>query len=744
MATDEARQALAVEACEFGAVLISFNSFTPNEVITITGMDGWDPKSTYWCENPLAYPEDAVGCRQSRGPSPKMASIDPNVDRWWALGVTSTGSTCNITLCPSCVAKRAVDFGLAQQAIREFEEEARAAEEPDEARRHELQLRRSSKRERFTESRQRRREELITDLASQSGESRSVVAASVDEHRLNQGWKGPPAPLPRLIETRDLSCYNLSQLDLSDSKAWKVNLTHARCTGASFRGASLQRALLQGCFMSECNLRDAKLALAVMDDAIAFQADLTNADLTNASLKSATLAGAKLVGASFLGTNLSDCKLIGAAFSPFPVPARRVPRAERAWRSRAVAAAAGRAVYAQIASADDGSDDDEEGEEDGGGMEEEGGGFTGEACAAMLSSLAGQTAQLLAALDGAWIALLEERFADPAAASAGGKLRFAAVAAELLATRGIPHAVQALLTRRFVQPLATDWIPSLLSSVRSKLGVVGALPPPPPKRSVRTACGDGRGTSRVHIGDGLEAPGLTVPAGGALKAELAPPLALPLAPPLTADLTMEVAASAPLTTEGTALLMPLLGTLSQRLTLELEACVAAEVPGAAAPVAASLRTSLEATDADTADADATATAALTELRVRLRRVLDSRFQRLVKGALYGTVRNAIAKHSGRGGDEHAATANVARLGRQLEHLEETLVTKLTSLSSESGRTQLVQRYAGGGSLRGRLMAAALAVATTYEVRACGCARVDARVWVHECGCTRAPLLDPRA
>ena len=302
----------------------------------------------------------------------------------------------------------------------------------------------------------------------------------------------------------------------------------------------------------------------------------------------------------------------------------------------------------------------------------------------MLNTLAEATAKVLAAADCAWCQLLADRFASPDAASNAGKLRFMAVSAELLATRGSPQAVQALLTRHFAKPLVREWLPSLVSSVRGELGALRTLPPSSPKREAS------KGSVRVHTEDALE------PAIGAFKAEL--------------------------TTEAAALVAPLLHALTTTLIRELEQCVAAEVPLAAAPVAASLRASLGAADTeydteyDTEAAkgmEAAAAAALTELRARLRRVLDARFQRHLKAALYGAVRDAIAKHSG--------AARVARLGRQLETLEEKLASGLQSLSSEGGRAQLVQRYASGGSLRARLVSAALTAATTYEVRAGGVA-----------------------
>jgi uncharacterized protein YjbI with pentapeptide repeats len=107
---------------------------------------------------------------------------------------------------------------------------------------------------------------------------------------------------------RDFTHTDLSGINLSSYKLYKINLQGANLKQAILAGTNLRRANF-----SDVNLFNADLNGAILDEVSLFYANLFGADLSNASLFGSDLRGADLHNANLYGANLYGCDLRNAA-----------------------------------------------------------------------------------------------------------------------------------------------------------------------------------------------------------------------------------------------------------------------------------------------------------------------------------------------------------------------------------------------------------------------------------------------
>ena len=104
----------------------------------------------------------------------------------------------------------------------------------------------------------------------------------------------------------DLSCEDLSDVDLSN-----LNLKYAILRGVNLSDANLRSADLRGAKLEDANLIGANLRSADLSVANLIRVNLTNADLIGANLTNADLIGANLTNVNLICANLTRAYLTG-------------------------------------------------------------------------------------------------------------------------------------------------------------------------------------------------------------------------------------------------------------------------------------------------------------------------------------------------------------------------------------------------------------------------------------------------
>ena len=183
----------------------------------------------------------------------------------------------------------------------------------------------------------------------------------------------------------------LQGADLKRAQLQGASLLNAQLQGANLCGANLTERVLENgtkkkTDLSQANLQEAKLLEAQMQGANLEQADLHRADLseaqlhranfTQANLKEANMTGAELPGADFTSANLTGANLKGAleSLTNYKPPRPPAALARRAWRTKAVGAAASKGAYKLVLSQgddDDDNDDDDDDDDEGSGSEDD-------------------------------------------------------------------------------------------------------------------------------------------------------------------------------------------------------------------------------------------------------------------------------------------------------------------------------------------------------------------------------------